>query len=73
MDLIELTKYLMNIPSVSGEGLRASTSLAAKVFSAIHDVNIALVSHGASSVNLTFVVREELVADVIKRLHNELF
>ncbi len=58
---------------VVGEGLRASTGLAAKIFSTINDVNIALVSHGASSVNLTFVVKEEFVADVIKRLHSELF
>ncbi len=58
---------------VVGEGLRASTGLASKVFSTIDDVNIALVSHGASSVNLTFVVKEELVADVIKRLHTALF
>ncbi len=58
---------------VVGEGLRASTGLAAKVFSTIHDINIALVSHGASSVNLTFVVQEEYVADVIKRLHKVLF
>ena len=58
---------------VVGEGLRASTGLAAKVFSTIDNVNIALVSHGASSVNLTFVIKEEFVADVIKRLHSELF
>ena len=58
---------------VVGEGLRASTGLAAKVFSTINDVNIALVSHGASSVNLTFVIKEEFVANVIKRLHEELF
>ncbi len=58
---------------VVGEGLRASTGLAAKIFSTIDDVNIALVSHGASSVNLTFVIKEEFAADVIKRLHNELF
>ncbi len=58
---------------VVGEGLRASTGLASKIFSTIVDVNIALVSHGASSVNLTFVVKENVVADVIKRLHNELF
>ena len=58
---------------VVGEGLRASTGLASKIFSTIDDVNIALVSHGASSVNLTFVVKEELVADVIKRLHQTLF
>ena len=32
---------------VVGEGLRTSAGLAAKVFSTIDDVNIALVSHGA--------------------------
>lgn len=58
---------------VVGEGLRASSGLAAKVFSTIDDVNVALVSHGASSVNLTFVIKEEYVSDVIRRLHNELF
>lgn len=58
---------------VVGEGLRASTGLASKVFSTIKDVNIALVSHGASAVNLTFVVREEDVANVIMKLHAEFF
>ena len=58
---------------VVGEGLRASTGMAAKIFSTIDDVNIALVSHGASSVNLTFVVKEDVVANVIKKLHDELF
>ncbi|HVF48380.1 MAG TPA: aspartate kinase, partial [Pyrinomonadaceae bacterium] len=58
---------------VVGEGLRASTGLAAKVFSAMADVNIALVSHGASRVNLTFVIKEESVADVIKKLHAQFF
>jgi aspartate kinase len=58
---------------VVGEGLRESTGMAAKVFSTIADVNVALVSHGASSVNLTFVVNEDAVSNVIKRLHEELF
>ncbi|MFT3746423.1 MAG: lysine-sensitive aspartokinase 3 [Pyrinomonadaceae bacterium] len=58
---------------VVGEGLRASTGLASKVFSTIKDINIALVSHGASSVNLTFVIKEEFAAAVIKSLHEELF
>ena len=58
---------------VVGEGLRASTGLASKIFSSIENVNIALVSHGASAVNLTFVVKEEVVADVIKKLHGEFF
>jgi aspartate kinase len=58
---------------VVGEGLRASTGLAAKIFSTIGDVNVALVSHGASSVNLTFVIREDDVAAVIKKLHERFF
>ena len=58
---------------VVGEGLRASTGLASKIFSTIEDVNVALVSHGASAVNLTFVIKEELVADVIRKLHEEFF
>jgi aspartate kinase len=58
---------------IVGGGLRASKGLAAKVFSTIGDVNIALVSQGASSVNLTFVVPEDSAAEVIKRLHAEFF
>jgi aspartate kinase len=58
---------------VVGEGLRAASGLAAKIFSTIEDINVALVSHGASSVNLTFVVKEKVVGEVIKRLHNEFF
>ena len=58
---------------VVGEGLRASTGLASKIFSTIEDVNVALVSHGASAVNLTFVVKEHDAANVIKRLHEQFF
>lgn len=58
---------------IVGEGLRDSTGLAAKIFSTIDDVNVALVSHGASAVNLTFVIGEDFVSDVIGRLHQRLF
>lgn len=58
---------------IVGEGLRASSGLASMVFSTIDDVNISLISHGASSVNLTFVVKESELADVVKRLHHAFF
>jgi aspartate kinase len=58
---------------VVGEGLRASTGLASKIFSTIEDVNVSLVSHGASAVNLTFVVKEADAARVIERLHGKFF
>lgn len=58
---------------IVGEGLRDSSGLAAKIFSTIDDVNVSLISHGASSVNLTFVVKEEYVREVISRLHGRFF
>lgn len=58
---------------IVGEDLRSSSGLAAKLFATIEDINISLISHGASSVNMTFVVKEERVNEVIKRLHNSFF
>ena len=58
---------------VVGEGLRETCGLASKIFSTISDINISLISQGASSVNMTFVVNEDKVSEVIRRLHNEFF
>ena len=58
---------------VVGEGLRDSSGLASKIFSTIEDIPISLISHGASSVNITFVIKEDKVSEVIKRLHSEFF
>lgn len=58
---------------IVGEGLRTTSGLASKIFSTIKNVNISLISHGASSVNLTFVVKEAEVANVVKSLHAEFF
>jgi aspartate kinase (monofunctional class) len=59
--------------SVVGEGLRRTPGIAARVFETIKDINIPLVSQGASSVNLTFVVDESHVAETVVRLHAALF
>ena len=58
---------------VVGSGLRGTSGVARRIFAAISDINVSLISHGASSVNMTFVVREDLVGDVIKKLHAEFF
>ncbi|HXG83545.1 MAG TPA: lysine-sensitive aspartokinase 3 [Pyrinomonadaceae bacterium] len=58
---------------VVGEGLRGTSGVASKIFSTVSDINISLISHGASSVNMTFVVKETEVNDVIKRLHRKFF
>ncbi len=58
---------------VVGEGLRDSSGLAAQIFSTVEDIPISLISHGASSVNITFVIKEDKVAEAIRRLHSEFF
>ncbi len=57
------------IISIVGEGLRNTPGIAARVFSEISDINVAMISVGASSVNLTFMVEESRAIETIKRLH----
>lgn len=61
------------IVCVVGEGLRGTPGIAASVFSLIDDINISLISQGASSINLTFAIDEARVAEAVSRLHNGLF
>ncbi len=57
------------IVCVVGEGLRRTPGIAARVFETIRDINVLLISQGASRVNLTFVVDEARAGDVVARLH----
>ena len=57
------------IVSIVGEGLRNTPGIAARVFSEISDINVAMISVGASSVTLTFMVEESRANETIKRLH----
>jgi len=55
--------------SIIGEGLRHTPGIAARVFSVISHINVSMISVGASSVNLTFMVDEARAVDAIRRLH----
>jgi len=61
------------IVSVVGDGLRNTPGIAGRVFSAISDFNVSMISVGASSVNLTFMVDDEDAHEVITRLHRVCF
>jgi aspartate kinase len=58
---------------VVGEGLRSTPGIASRVFSTISDINVSLVSLGASSINLTFAVDEPHASEVVMRLHRAFF
>ena len=61
------------IVAIVGIGLRTTPGLAARVFNAVWPANVEVISQGSSSINMTFVVREEDGPDVVRRLHREFF
>jgi aspartate kinase len=58
---------------VVGEGLRGTPGIAARVFNTISDINVTLISQGASSINLTFAIEQAHVQEAVTRLHETFF
>jgi aspartate kinase len=56
-----------------GEAIRERSGVAAQVFDAIRDINVRMISQGASEINLTFVIDETRVPEVVQRLHARFF
>ena len=56
-----------------GENLRETPGVAARVFGELSDLKVRMISQGASEINLTFVIEEEDVPGVIRRLHSSFF
>ncbi len=61
------------VVSVVGRKLRSTPRVAASVFAALGDINVVLISQGASETNLTFVVEAKEAPEALRRLHRELF
>ena len=58
---------------IVGEGMRGTPGIAARIFATIRDINVSLISLGASRINITFVVEESRAAEAVRRLHAALF
>ncbi len=56
-----------------GENLRQIPGIAGRVFGELSDVNIRMISQGASEINLTFVIEEDAAPAVVQRLHKAFF
>jgi aspartate kinase len=56
-----------------GEQMRYTPGLAARVFGAVRDLNVNMISQGASEINLSFIVNEPDVLTVVQKLHHEFF
>lgn len=60
---------------VVGENMRQTKGIAARLFAALDrsNVNVELISHGGSEINLTFVIKETDIEQAVKALHDEFF
>jgi aspartate kinase len=56
-----------------GENIRDTPGIAAKVFTALQDINVRMISQGASEINITFVIDENDVPEAVRRLHKVFF
>jgi len=76
-DLMALgeVKVLVNmaIVSVVGRGFVQRSGLAARIFHALRDVNVVMISFGASDVNVSCVVAQADAERAVKSLHQEFF
>jgi aspartate kinase len=56
-----------------GENIRETPQIAARVFTALGEINVRMISQGASEINITFVIGEDDVPEALRRLHAEFF
>ena len=75
LDKLAYVKYegRKAIVCLVGENIRGTSGIAAKVFTAISDINVRMISQGASEINITFVIDEDDVPDAVRRLHDTFF
>ena len=63
----------MAIVSLVGRGFVHRSGLAARIFQALRECNIIMISFGASDVNLSLVVAEDEAEKAVNALHREFF
>jgi len=56
-----------------GDNLRHTPGVGARIFAAVRDINVRMISQGASRVNMSIVVAQADLADAVRALHTEFF
>jgi len=63
----------MALVCLVGEDIRGRKGIAGRVFSAVREINVRMISQGANGINLSFMIEERDVDDAIRSLHAEFF
>ena len=61
------------IVCVVGEQMRSTVGVVDRVFRALNDINVIMISQGASEINMSLVVDEDSVTQAVQQLHTEFF
>ncbi len=76
-DLSQLAKIThkdnLAIVTVVGQYFRNQSGTCGQVFETLKDINILMISGGASDINLSFVVKDTDVIECVKKLHQKFF
>ena len=56
-----------------GDNLRYTPGIAWRIFRSLEDINIEMISQGASQISVTFLVQEDKMEEAVRRLHHEFF
>jgi aspartate kinase len=56
-----------------GENIRGTRGIAAKVFGALPEASVRMISQGASEINISFVIDEDDVEETVRTLHRVFF
>jgi aspartate kinase len=56
-----------------GENLKFKPGVASRIFSSLENVNVSMISHGASAINVSFIVAGADVESAVRMLHQRFF
>jgi aspartate kinase len=58
---------------IVGNNLKYTPGVAHRAFASVKDINVLMISHGASNINLSFIVTEKDVDAAVQQLHGDFF
>lgn len=61
------------IVCIVGDQMHSTAGIADRIFTALGDINVIMISQGASEINMSLVIEEDRVNDAVRRLHGEFF
>ena len=58
---------------VVGDQMRSTAGVANQIFSALHEINLVMISQGSSEINMSLVIDETQVDEAVRSLHKQFF